>query len=356
MKKFFSFRPLLSRRAPSLLLPSLCIATGLMVQGCPAGGSLENKDEFLTPGAGTVCDPTPIFEASCAGGICHTAENGMTPGGSIDLFSPGFGEALIDRPATYASVTNPDDCPETPELIVNSANISESLMLKKVYDTHSCGSAMPIGPSLSDADIACLESWATGLVEGGGMGAGTGGADAGTGGADAGTGGGDMTGTGGDMMGTGGGMMGTGGGMMGTAMAVKIEAECSFGTSCNGLMGSYTGEPMLEDDPTKVGYLGTGVTLVFEGVNAEGLNQITFNYAKGNAAGGAVEVHLGTADGMLVGTFTPAVTTAWDDYTESTIDLTQTLTGTQTIVLVFVDSTAVCNLDWFELKPGAAAL
>src|SRR5690606_21207403 len=99
------------------------------------------------------------------------------------------------------------------------------------------------------------------LVSKGSMGAGTGGAAAGTGGADAGTGGADAA--------TGGAAAGTGAGSMGTPMAVKIEAECAFGESCNGLTGSYTGEAELEADPTKVGYLGTGVTLSFAGVNVD---------------------------------------------------------------------------------------
>lgn len=348
MKKFSNLHSLLRRRAPSLLLPSLCIATALMVQGCPSGGSLENKDEFLAPVDGVACDPTDVF-LKCSNSICHQSEDGMPPGGSVDFFAPGFGAKLIDLPATYAGVVDTADCPETPELIIDSANPSASLLFKKVEDTHSCGSVMPIGAGLSTAEIDCLKSWADDLIKKGGMGTGGG---AGTGGAE-GTGGGDGTG-GADATGGGDGT----GGTTGTPMDIRVEPECALGetASCDGITGSSTGEPMLESDPTKVGYLSTGVTLTFEGVNVEGLNAITFNYAQDpTSAGGTVEVHLTTADGMLVGTFTPEATASWTDYQDATINLTAPLTGTQTIVLVFMGE-SVCNLDWFEFQVGAAAL
>lgn len=341
MKKFLNFRSLLSRPAPSLLLPSLCVATSLMVQGCPAGGTLENKDAHLADDG--PCDPTPIF-ARCSDNFCHQTEDGMAPAGGVDFFAPGFGQAMLDMPATYPGVTDPDNCPSPPELILNSANLSESLLLKKVYHTHSCGAAMPAGPSLPEIEIECLESWAASIIAGGGSG--TGGANPGTGGAD---------GTGGEAPGTGGDMMGTGGDTA-MPMSIKIEAECVLGTNCNGITASADGEVMAEADGMKVGYLDAGDALIFENINVEGLNEVTFNFAKGNETAGSVEIRLGTAEGMLVGTFTPTSTGAWDMYTDATVALSQTLTGTQTIVLVFTGGTSVCNIDWFEFSVGAAAL
>lgn len=159
-------------RAPTVLLPCLLIIGGLLVQGCPAGGTLDDPEKYLgdggeTAGSGggaSVCDPTPIF-AGCAGGICHTTrDDGTPPNGSVDFFHDGFGPEMVGLPATYANVSNSADCPTPAEFIIDAANIEDSLLLKKVHDTHECGDPMPVGPALSDEDIACLEEWVTDLV------------------------------------------------------------------------------------------------------------------------------------------------------------------------------------------------
>lgn len=148
------------------------VAWGLL--GC-SGGALDNSDEFNMGGSGgnppvnsDYCDARPILETSCEGRACHG-----DPGG--DAFAMNFnnppdgmtiGESLLDREAeNYDLASDSDACPtDDPELIINSSNPDESLMLKKVLGTHACGDKMPPGSSVPQEDIDCLRDWITGVA------------------------------------------------------------------------------------------------------------------------------------------------------------------------------------------------
>ncbi len=171
------------------LLASLSVT----LTACPAGSDLDNSDAFRASGPG--CDPTPIFESKCSTSICH---EGPDPLGSVDLVNGDIAQNVLGVQAAYAGVTDPENCPATPELIVDPNNVEESLLLKKLLGTYSCGSAMPVGLPLEADQIECIREWALTISQGaeaGTGGAATGGtggaADAtgGTGGADAATGG-----------------------------------------------------------------------------------------------------------------------------------------------------------------------
>jgi len=140
---------------PKLALPGCFLALGgLFASGCLSGGTLENADEHLAVSG--PCDAKPIFEASCAGSLCHQAGNVESP---HDFVSPGVESRLYD----FAPVKS--DC--STEKIINSANPDSSLMITKINGTHNCGEGMPVPyptTALSARDLACVESWVNELI------------------------------------------------------------------------------------------------------------------------------------------------------------------------------------------------
>ena len=89
--------------------------------------------------------------------ICHsTAAKSFF--GDLDLSGDDVIARLKDLPATNKGVSNPASC--TPgQLLINSANPAESVLLKRVKKTQSCGTAMPDANGLSGAKLTCLEAW-----------------------------------------------------------------------------------------------------------------------------------------------------------------------------------------------------
>ncbi len=79
-----------------------------------------------------------------------------------------LGQYLLDQEADYSQVASSsyDNCPtEDPELLIDSTSPEESLILKKVQGTQSCGEAMPpSGSSLPQSDIDCLRDWIDGVI------------------------------------------------------------------------------------------------------------------------------------------------------------------------------------------------
>jgi hypothetical protein len=80
-------------------------------------------------------------------------------GGGLDLFVATRDTDFVDKPATYQGVVDPENCPATPELIINSANPAASLMLTKLNGTYSCGTVMPQVGELAAADLQCITDW-----------------------------------------------------------------------------------------------------------------------------------------------------------------------------------------------------
>ncbi len=76
---------------------------------------------------------------------------------------------------------------------------------------------------------------------------------------------------------------------------------------------------------------------------------IKIKYSKGENTG-KVEVRLGAGTtGRLIGEFTPAKTSSWDNYITAYFDIDEDVEGTQDITLVAKGSFGVLNFAWFEL-------
>lgn len=316
---------------------ALCVA-GLILSGCPSGAPLLNKDDHLVI---ENCDPLPLFEQHCQSDGCHElGDAGEQPDGGVDLLSPGVAARLVGVPATYPDVPETEGCPDPPELLIDPNNWEASLLWTKLNNTQACGDGMPIPHAVSAFDetqMACVEDWIKGLIAE---------PNAGTGG----SGMGGAAGSGGAAAGSGGAAAGTGGASAG--MPLLVQAECAHGLGCPaGASGSQVGGSMLETDETTVGFISTGVELTYSTLDVEGFDTISLRHAKMNTDG-TLEVRLGSATGTLLASIMPTGTGDWTVFEETiSVPLSETLTGTQTIVLVAIGE-SVLNLDWFELSAG----
>ncbi len=135
-----------------------------------------------------------------------------------------------------------------------------------------------------------------------------------------------------------------------------IEAECAFGPStgaCKGTTGGQQGT-QTENDGTDVGFIEGGDELWYDGIVMDGANTLTLHYAKG-VDGGSIEVRLDSANGTLLGTFSPVSTGSWTTWQDGQVALAAA-TGSHTLYLVATGSTAgVLNLDWLELSGSSAS-
>jgi hypothetical protein len=168
-------------------------ALGLFLSGCPIGAALDNPDDFTPPaggaasmggmgatggmggagatGGGPGCDLEAAFRASCAFNICHGDDPVMptiAPAAGLNLLSPTLAADITNMPASYAGVTDIASCPTPAELLINQTTPSESLMLKKLLGTQTCGDSMPSASvPITPADRDCIIAWANGLAAGG---------------------------------------------------------------------------------------------------------------------------------------------------------------------------------------------
>lgn len=132
------------------------IALLLLLASSACAGDLENPERFLDGGQlSSTCSPgvdgvAEILEASCTASGCHGA---YAPNVAPDLASPGIATRLVD-------VTS-QGC--TDRVLVDSANPQDSYLLEKLRPDPSCGNQMPLGGTLSEDDIACVEQWVEGL-------------------------------------------------------------------------------------------------------------------------------------------------------------------------------------------------
>lgn len=130
----------------------------------PSGGS-------STTGGANYCDPTPIMATTCNGVICHGSP-GKPAMHNTDLFNAPagqtVGQTLIGKPANYNLIADPTPCPTAnPELLINASAPAESLILKKIMGTHTCGVRMPNksdGTTLTQAEIDCFVDWVNGTI------------------------------------------------------------------------------------------------------------------------------------------------------------------------------------------------
>jgi hypothetical protein len=127
-------------------------ATGMGGSDVSNAGTSAGVGGSMRPISEPVCDAMrTVLQARCGNNSCHS-----NPRATIGDFAVGMeqAEAYIDRP----SVRDPA-C----GLIIDSANPSESLLLRKLtgdFPVPACGAFMPVtGDSLTDAQIDCMENW-----------------------------------------------------------------------------------------------------------------------------------------------------------------------------------------------------
>lgn len=118
----------------------------------------------------------------------------------------------------------------------------------------------------------------------------------------------------------------------------KIEAENFDGQS--GLQTETNGSI------TNIGYIQSGDWAVYNAVNLSNENKIKVRAASATS-GGNIEVRLGSVSGTLLGTCSVAGTGGWQNYAETTCDIS-VQSGVGNIHLVFTGSGDLLNLDWFE--------
>jgi hypothetical protein len=135
-----------------------------------------------------------------------------------------------------------------------------------------------------------------------------------------------------------------------------IEAECAFGPTtgaCTGTAGGQRGT-QTENSGADVGFIEGGDALWYSALTLDGVNTLTFHYAKG-VDGGTIEVRLDSTTGQLLGTLTPGSTGSWSTWKDATLSLAAA-TGSHTLYLVAVGSTAgIFNLDWIELSASSGS-
>jgi hypothetical protein len=131
---------------------ALCLLLGL--SGC--AGDLENPERFFDGGPGAACNLAIDVEvdllasATCTGPGCHAAES---PNAAPDLASPGLAARLID-----VAVGGCED-----RVLVDLGDPQSSYLLESLRPDPGCGGQMPVGGSLSEEEIACVEQWIEGL-------------------------------------------------------------------------------------------------------------------------------------------------------------------------------------------------
>jgi hypothetical protein len=118
----------------------------------------------------TACEVNEAMQ-TCQGSICHGSPgipSALTLGGGLDLFAEDRNTALVDRPATYQGVANTEACPAVPELLVDTENPNDSLIIKKIEGRQACGASEPITlvEAFSDENRQCITDWVLWLATG----------------------------------------------------------------------------------------------------------------------------------------------------------------------------------------------
>lgn len=97
-----------------------------------------------------------VFESELCT-LCHSANPGGT-GGGLSLVGSDLGKRLSMTQALYMGVSDAGKCVPG-NLIIDPANPSNSLLLKKITNKQECGQSMPTGGTLEGDDLACIQGW-----------------------------------------------------------------------------------------------------------------------------------------------------------------------------------------------------
>ena len=121
-------------------MPTVILALALALSAC--AGRLENEERFVVC---TQDEVATLLASKC--GMCHSA---MTKQANLDLVSGPIGERLMGMPS--------DEAGECGGRTMVSAD-GDHLLLEKLESSPSCGSRMPLGTSLTAAEIDCVRGW-----------------------------------------------------------------------------------------------------------------------------------------------------------------------------------------------------
>ncbi|HVZ72120.1 MAG TPA: hypothetical protein VHJ20_07080 [Polyangia bacterium] len=116
---------------------------------------------------GSGCDAKALFLAhGCLGVGCHTANN---PAANFDMTTAGWETKLVGTAPTQVPASSngiPSECVDKGKVfLVKGSNPATGLFMEKLKNNPSCGLQMPfLQPALSTTDVACIQTWANGLV------------------------------------------------------------------------------------------------------------------------------------------------------------------------------------------------
>jgi hypothetical protein len=116
-----------------------------------SGGAVGSGGAMAAPVPACVTD---VMKSSCI--ACHSVMTAPLFGGLV--LEGNFVPNLVDKPATYMAVTDKTPCVPGAKLI-DSNMPANSVMLKKILGTQSCGVPMPQVGMLTQAQKDCLQQW-----------------------------------------------------------------------------------------------------------------------------------------------------------------------------------------------------
>jgi hypothetical protein len=135
------------------------------------------------------------------------------------------------------------------------------------------------------------------------------------------------------------------------AVPGRVQAETFAAQS--GAQTENTGDT---DGGKNVGWLANGDWLRYDKVTVTGAD-LTARVASDNAAGGSIELHLGSQAGKLLATFPVARTGGWQTWKTVSAKASSVPSGAQTVFAVLKSSSPsdFVNVNWFTFGPAAPA-
>ena len=120
----------------------------------------------------------------------------------------------------------------------------------------------------------------------------------------------------------------------------RIEAECY--TNMSGVVKESSTE-----DGQNIGSIGNNDWVAYDNLDLTGMNSVQFRIASKSAAGGNIEIRLGSITGTLIGTIPVTSTGDWQTYVTKSVNISS-VTGTQNIYLLFKNTASTfVNINWF---------
>jgi hypothetical protein len=146
--------------------------------GCPQPGDLENAEAYPADpsvpkagsnggGSGGMSGGTACEDTACVKEVLTTCNgcHGAAKLGKLDLQSAGVASRLKDVASAHDSPGPGAQCP-TGDKLVDSANVAESWLLKKITGQQgTCGTKMP-AEGLEGAQLQCMKDFVSCVANG----------------------------------------------------------------------------------------------------------------------------------------------------------------------------------------------